>query len=144
MDDIMTDDLNALLQRIAEDVSLGRGGLESHPFPTQGVPEINRELVRDDSTVRCLRRNTPHSDRFLADHADVRRLHFAGLGIKQSSIRQPVVVPIGKRLEAPFAAPTPALSLHKYLPVPVETLYKKRVAVIIRLCANLPQTCSLP
>jgi len=142
--DGITDDIVSSLEHIPKNIALLRGGVERDPSAVQGVPEIDRELVRDDAAVCGSRRDSLHGDRLFAHHKNGRRLMFAGLRIQQSLARDPLRVPVGKGLEASLADPVSVLCLHLQLPVPKDSVHEKRFAVIIRLRANLAQARSLP
>src|SRR6187549_65667 len=49
--DGITDDMVSSLEHIPKGIALLRGGVERDPSAAQGVPEVDRELVRDDAAV---------------------------------------------------------------------------------------------
>ena len=142
--DRLIDDMCVSLERIAKGVALLRGGLECDPSAVQGVPEIDRKLIRHDPAVDRSCRNPLHGDRLFTHRENRHRLMFAGLRIQQSLALDPLRVPVSEGLDTSLAGPVPGLCLHLQLTVPKDSIHEERIAVIIRLRANLAQARSLP
>src|SRR3990167_2594658 len=80
--DGLTDGMGSSLECIAKGVALHRGGLERDPSAVQGVPEIDRELIRHNPAVDGSRRNPLHGDRLFTHRKNRHRLMFTGLRIQ--------------------------------------------------------------